>query len=178
MQESHVHATRLHERGFPATAVAASFSKRPRATACVAMLSGMTKIPSPHDAPPLLTDDDVKRRVEALVGPALRDRTLWLLFIDGDRRQAPVVMPINDLPRLPDGVITGLGSVLEGVLPDLATAAGPGSVVFVRERLGPDYILPADRVWAEVLATMCRARRIVVRGTYLTTPGGGTRRLS
>jgi hypothetical protein len=37
---------------------------------------------------------------------------------------------------------------------------------------------PADRVWAEVLATMCRARRIVVRGTYLTTPAGGTRRLS
>jgi hypothetical protein len=92
--------------------VAASFSKRPRATACVAMLSVMTKITSPHDAPPLLTDDDVKRRVEALVGPALRDRTLWLLFVDGDSRQAPVVMPINDLPRLPDGVITGLGSVL------------------------------------------------------------------
>jgi hypothetical protein len=61
--------------------------------------------------------------------------------------------------------------------PDLATAAGPGCVVFVRERRGPDYILPVDRVWAEVLATMCRTRRIVVRGTYLTTPGGGTRRL-
>lgn len=141
------------------------------------MLSGMTRIPSPHDAPPLLTDDDVRRRVEVLVGPALRDRTLWLLFVDGDHRQAPVVMPIEELPHLPDGTITGLGSVLEGFLPELATATGPGSVVFVRERLGPDDVLPADRVWAEVLGTMCRARRILARGTYLATPGG-TQRLS
>jgi hypothetical protein len=141
------------------------------------MLSAMTRIPSPHDAPPLLTDDDVRRRVEALVGPALRDRTLWLFFVDGDHRQAPVVMPIEGTSHLPDEMITGLGDVLEGFLPDLATDAGPGSVVFVRERLGPNDVLRVDRVWAEVLATMCRSRRIALRGVYLATPGA-TRKLS
>ena len=130
----------------------------------------MTESPPPPDLPALLTADDVRRRVESLVGPALRDDTLWLLFLDGDQRQAPVVMPIEDMPALPDETMTGLGCVLEEFLPDLATDRGPGSVVFVRERLGPDGVLPTDRVWAEVLQTMCRARRVVLRGVYLATP--------
>ena len=132
----------------------------------------MTELPSPSVAPPLLTDHDVLRRIETLIGPALRDGTLWLLFVDGDRRQAPVVVPIEDLPRLPDAMVIGLGEVLEGLLPELATAAGPGAVVFVRERLGRDEVLPDDRVWAAVLTTMCRARAIALRGVHLSTPGG------
>ena len=132
----------------------------------------MTEPPSPLIAEPLLTDDDVVRRVEALIAPALRDDTLWLLFVDGDHRQAPVVVPIEDLPRLPDSMVIGLGEVLEGFLPELATATGPGSVVLVRERLGRDGVLPDDRVWASVLTTMCRARAIALRGVHLVTPGG------
>ena len=98
-------------------------------------MTGLT----PATAPPLRTDDDVARRVAALVGCAARDDTLWLLFVDGDDRQAPVVMPIEELSGPPDDeMVTALGDVLEGFLPDLATAAGAGSVVFVRERLGPD----------------------------------------
>ena len=132
----------------------------------------MSETPSPATAVPLLTDDDVQRRVELRIGTAIRDGSLWLLFVDGDRHQSPVVMPIDDTPRLPDAMISGLGQVLEGILPDLATAAGPGSVIFVRERLGPDAVLPDDRVWAEVLTTMCRARGIELRGIHLSTPGG------
>lgn len=135
-------------------------------------MTAMTELPHAADAPPLLTDRDVLRRVEALVGPAARDGTLWLLFVDGDHRQAPVVAPIDDLPRLPDALVANLGQVIEGVLPDLATSAGPGSVVFVRERLGPDAVLPDDRVWSDVLTTMCRARGIGLRGVHLATPGG------
>ncbi len=127
---------------------------------------------SPATAPPLRTDDDVARRVAALVGRALRDDTLWLLFVDGDDRQTPVVMPVEEASGPPDReMVMALGNVLEGVLPDLATAAGVGSVVFVRERLGPDYVLPADRAWAEALATMCREREIRSRGVHLSTRG-------
>jgi hypothetical protein len=125
---------------------------------------------SPATAPPLRTDDDVARRVAALVGCAVRDDTLWLLFVDGDDRQAPVVMPVHELPGPPDDeLVTALGEVLEGCLPDLATATGAGSVVFVRERLGPDDILPADRAWADALVTMCREREIRLRGVHLST---------
>jgi hypothetical protein len=123
------------------------------------------------DLPPLLTDDDVIGRVASLVGTAIRDDTLWLLFVDGDDRQAPVVMPVEDMPDLPDELVPALGDVLDGFLPDLATAAGPGSVVFVRERLGPDHLLPADRAWAWALGSMCRSRGIPVRGIHLSTPG-------
>ena len=133
---------------------------------------------SPATAPPLRTDDDVARRVAALVGRATRDDTLWLLFVDGDDRQAPVVMPVEELSGPPDDeMVTALGDVLEGFLPDLATASGAGSVVFVRERLGPDYVLPADRAWAEALATMCREREIRSRGVHLSTRGM-TKRIS
>jgi hypothetical protein len=133
---------------------------------------------SPETAPPLRTDDDVAHRVAALVGPAARDDTLWLLFVDGDDRQAPVVMPIEELSGPPDDeMVTALGDVLEGFLPDLATAAGAGSVVFVRERLGPDRVLPADRAWAEALEMMCRKRVIRLRGVHLSTRRG-TQRIS
>jgi len=127
---------------------------------------------SPATAPPLRTDDDVARRVAALIGRATRDDTLWLLFVDGDDRQTPVVMPVEEASGPPDReMVMALGNVLEGVLPDLATAAGAGSVVFVRERLGPDFVVPADRAWAEELATMCREREIRSRGVHLSTRG-------
>ena len=130
----------------------------------------MTRLPAPRDLPPLLTDDDIRCRVETLIAPALRDGTLWLFFLDGDQRQSPVLAPIEDLPPMPDGLVDNLGGVLEGVLPGLATDMGPGSVVFVRERLGPAHVLAADRAWADALATMCRARDVVLRGIYLVTP--------
>jgi hypothetical protein len=129
----------------------------------------MTEL-SPATAPPLHTDDDVARRVAALIGYATGSDKLWLLFVDGDDRQAPVVVPIEDLPGPPDGeVVAGLGDVLEGFLPELATATGAGSVVFVRERPGPDFVLPDDRAWAEALGSMCRERKIRVRGVHLST---------
>ena len=137
----------------------------------------MTRLPPPHDVSALLTDDDVRRRVASLIGPALRDRTLWLFLLDGDRRQSPVLVPVEDMPHLPDDVVDGLGCVLEGLLLELATDAGPGSVVLVWERLGPDDVLPADLAWAEALTTTCRARDVVLRGVYLVTPGD-TKRLS
>jgi hypothetical protein len=130
----------------------------------------MTEL-SPATAAPLRTDDDVARRVADLVGRATRDDTLWLLFVDGDDRQAPVVMPLEELSGPPDvALVAALGDVLEGVLPDLATASGAGSVVFVRERLGPDDVLAADRAWGEVLVAMCRKRGIRLRGVHLSSP--------
>ncbi len=136
----------------------------------------MTELMPLPDLPPLLTDDDVLDRVEVVVGHALHDRTLWLLLVDGDRRQAPVVVPVHDLPYLPDDTIEGLGTVLDGVLPALTTDAGPGAVVFVLERFGPGTVHPADRDWAEALMAVCRGHDVSVRGVFLAT-GAGVQRL-
>ena len=81
------------------------------------------------------------------------------------------------MPHLPDDTVDALGEVLEGFLPELATDTGSGSVVLVRERLGPADVLAADRTWVRALTTMCRVRDVVLRGIYLVTPTD-TRRLA
>jgi len=42
--------------------------------------------------------------------------------------------------------------------------------VFVRERRGADYVLPADRARADALVAMCRKRELRMRGVHLSTP--------
>ncbi|WP_433798552.1 hypothetical protein [Actinomycetospora sp. CA-084318] len=132
-------------------------------------------MPPAPDLPPLLTDDDVRDRVESLVGAARADRTLWLVPIDGDRRQPPMLVPIEDVPYLPGDLVTSLGTVIAGFLPALTTDAGPGSIVFVLERFGPATVHPADRDWAEALVAMCAARGVVQRGVFTATSAGVVR---
>jgi hypothetical protein len=139
------------------------------------MLAGMT--PSFATAPPLTTDDAVLERVEQLVGPAIVPRRLWVMFVDGDQRQAPVMMPIDDIPPRPDRTVEGLGAVLAGFVPDLATDTGPGSVVFVLERLGDERVTSADRAWVQALTKACGDVRVAARGVYRSTPDG-VRRLA
>ncbi|MDN5749017.1 MAG: hypothetical protein L0H64_10965 [Pseudonocardia sp.] len=135
-------------------------------------------IPQPTDLPILLTDADVLARVRTLVGPACTDRQLWIMFVDGDGRQAPVLMPISDLPRHPDpGRVTNLARILGGLHDELATDLGPGSVILTLERRGPDSTLPQDREWAQALTDACIAGRVELRGIFLSTRGGVRRLL-
>jgi hypothetical protein len=136
-----------------------------------ATLDGMTTPPLDH--PPLRTEDDVLARVRRLVGHAVTDRQLWVMLVDGDDHQAPVVVPISDLPRHPERRgLAALSHVLAGLRAELATARGPGSVIFARERSGTDDVLPLDRAWAAALAEACRSAEVTLRGVYLSTPGG------
>lgn len=130
-------------------------------------------IPNAATAPLLLTDADALRRVEQLVGPAITNRQLWIMLFDGDGRQAPVIVPIGDVPRRPDpGGLAGLAQVLASLRDDLVTDLGPGSVVLTLERHGLDGVLPADRAWAQALADGCTQAEIGLRGVFLSTPGG------
>ncbi|MQA13092.1 MAG: hypothetical protein GEV09_02690 [Pseudonocardiaceae bacterium] len=129
--------------------------------------------PNFADAPPLLTDADVVLRVEQLVGPAAADRTLWIMWVDGDGRQAPVVMPVEDLPRRPESdMLDGLAAVLGGLRDELVTDLGSGSVILTLERLGPDRVSPDDRTWVDALATSCERAEMGLRGVFLSTRGG------
>ena len=125
---------------------------------------------SPTSLPPLLTDDDVLERVESLLGPALRDRCLWLLLVDGDRRQTPVLMPIEDVPPRPDPtMVDGLVHVLGQVAGALVTSAGPGSAVFVLERTGPGS---GEVAWREALASVCESVGLGLLGVFTSTHDG------
>ena len=42
------------------------------------------------------------RRIEELIAPAIHNGQLWILFLDARRRQLPLMVPIEDIPALPD----------------------------------------------------------------------------
>ncbi len=129
--------------------------------------------PNFAEAPPLFTDADVLLRVEQLVGPAVAGRRLWIMLVDGDNRQAPVVVPIDDLPPRPEPhLLDGLAEVLAGLRDELVTELGPGSVILTLERLGLDGLLPSDRAWADALAAACEHAGLPLRGAFLSTRGG------
>jgi hypothetical protein len=130
-------------------------------------------IPNPANAPLLLTDSDVLERVRQLVGPATVARQLWIMFVDGDGRQAPVIVPISDIPLRPEArVIDNLAAVMAGMCADLTTDVGTGTVVLTLERIGRDTVLPADRQWAAALREACERAGAALRGVYLSTSGG------
>jgi hypothetical protein len=117
--------------------------------------------------------------VEQLVGRATVARQLWIMFVDGDGRQAPVILPISDIPLRPEArVIDNLAAVMAGMCTDLATDVGGGSVVLTLERIGRDAVLAGDRQWAYALREACHRTGAAVRGVYLSTSGGVHRILS
>ncbi|HEY4006379.1 MAG TPA: hypothetical protein VGM60_14505 [Pseudonocardia sp.] len=125
------------------------------------------------DAPPLRTDTEVLDRVRAIVGPAQAGRQLWVLLLDGDNRQLPAVIPISGPPRAPDRRALGsLARLLGGLRAELATSAGPGSVVFVLERAGSDTVLPGDLEWAGALRLAGRQAEVATRAVFLSTDAG------
>jgi len=115
--------------------------------------------------------------VRELVGPALPDRQLWIMFVDGDGRQAPVISPVSGLPHRPDELVPRLGALLGQLVPDLRTDLGRGSVILTLERHGPDAPRPADRDWAQALTDTCIAAAVELRGIFLSTRGGVRRLL-
>lgn len=132
---------------------------------------------TPHisELPALHTDADVQERVSMLVGTAVTDRQLWIMFMDGDGVQAPVIMPIAEMPAAPDPeIVDRLAEVLGALHSDLATEQGPGSVVLTWERRGPDRPQPADLAWARALLDACGASGTRCLGTFLSTPAGIT----
>lgn len=130
------------------------------------------------DAEPLRTKADELDRVRELVGDAIVDGRLWIMLVDGDDRQTPVLMPVDDIPWHPEpGMLAGLGTILAGLADGLRTEAGPGSVLFTLERLGRRDIEPGDRIWATGLAEVCRSAGVRLRGVFASTPAG-VRRVS
>lgn len=130
---------------------------------------------TPHisELPALHTDAEVHERVSMLVGAAAADRQLWIMFVDGDGTQTPVIMPIAEMPAEPDPeIVDRLAEILGTVCDDLATEHGPGSVVLTWERRGGDRTLPDDRAWARALSDACTMSGTRCRGLFLSTSAG------
>ena len=116
---------------------------------------------------PLLTESDLTERVSSLVGRAVKERQLWVLFLDHEFRQLPVLIPIDETPAEPEAVlIDNLVQVLAGVLDQHAPG---GSVILALERWGRTRITRSDQAWADALTLAARDGDVALTGLLLVT---------
>jgi hypothetical protein len=128
------------------------------------MLAPMVVPYEETQALPLITDVDIERRVEDLVGRA-NSRQLWLLFLDEQDIQLPILIPIEGLPTEPtddEG-----GRVVERVR-ELMGEIGACSVVIVLERYGSASLTAQDAAWIRSLRMGCVDRGVSLRAQLLS----------
>ena len=124
------------------------------------------------DSHRLLTDPhDLDDRVRQLIPCAIR-RQLWVILLDEDDLQIPVMVPIGELPlRRREGDDEGLGDMLTL----LSEEYGAAAFVFVVERTGSSRLRDSDRNWLEFLSDLGVGRRFEVRAAYLSHDTGTVR---
>ncbi|MCU1423887.1 MAG: hypothetical protein JWM51_178 [Microbacteriaceae bacterium] len=123
--------------------------------------------PPPYEetrAHPLVTDTDIENRVAALVGRA-QQREIWLLFLDENDIQLPVVLPFSDPPVIPPDDDLAAWSA---VITEVAEITEARSVIVVIERYGTPTFGAADRAWARFLANGCGDAAIPLRAVVLS----------
>ena len=82
------------------------------------------------------------------------ERLLWVILLTAEGRVTPVVLQVEDLPRLPDpGLLDPLMSVIGQVCGEL----GEGTAAVLLSRPGGAGITPAERTWAQQLSDAAAA---------------------
>ena len=100
-------------------------------------------------------------RARTLVGRGLV-RRIWLLLLDDERRQLPLLPQIDGLPVSPDA---GTASTLRTLLDRLGEHAA--HVAIVLERPGGAEPEPDDLAWADAIARASRGADAAVVGVLL-----------
>ena len=125
----------------------------------------MTPIDRPHaDLEPLTTDALIEQRVASLIGRA-QSRQIWLLFLDQNHVQSPLVLPVSDVPVAPaPDDLDNWCELLRGT----TEAVDAGDVIVVIERYAPERLTDADRGWARMLRDGCRVAGVTLRAVVLS----------
>jgi hypothetical protein len=128
-------------------------------------IEGMEPITAAEAAhQPLMSDSDVEKRVESLIGRACR-RQLWMLFTDDSNIQTRDMIAIDDYPTSPGG---GNAELLATRISDWMSRTDAAQVIFVWERRVGERSTPADRAWAKALAVACRECAVSVRAQLIS----------
>jgi hypothetical protein len=117
---------------------------------------------------PLVTDELIEQRVQAIVGRACT-RQVWMLFLDGKDFQIPLILPMADYPESPAG---GNAETFADRVRDILEVARAAQVIFVWERYASDRLTPTDSAWAEQLHRACAAKGVSVRAQLLSHKRG------
>lgn len=118
-----------------------------------------------HEAP-LTSDEEVLVRVDSLIGRANR-RQIWLLFLDAQDRQLPLLMPC-EVPTRP-GRMTG---AFPGFLRELVESVEADAIVSVLERRRGPELTEGDRIWLRLLRDAPAGIGVRQRGPILSSRAG------
>ena len=132
----------------------------------------MTTTPPLPSVPVRSAEELTERWASLLDPPVFGARSLWLSWIGDDGLMLPVVVPIDDLPELPDAaLLMGLRQVHDGVTDDHLD--GEGHLAMALCRPGQPEITASDDEWAEEFRAMFDDGQI--DGTWsLHLAAGGT----
>ena len=108
----------------------------------------MTTTPPLPTVPVRSAEELTQRWLGLLDPPVFGARSLWLSWIGRDGLMPPVVIPVDDLPDLPDTLfVRNLREVSEGLIADLLD--GSGHLAMALCRPGSSAISASDDEWAE-----------------------------
>jgi hypothetical protein len=101
---------------------------------------------------PVRSAAELTRRWAALLDPPVfAARSLWLLWLTGDGRSLPLVVPVDDLPAVPDRpTLRGLADLHETLTEDLDVT----HLAMALCRPGHAAVTAEDDAWAEGLHTV------------------------
>jgi hypothetical protein len=112
-------------------------------------VTGMTTS-SLADIPIRSAAELTERWSTVLAPPVFSARSLWLLWLGADGRMLPVVIPVDDVHRLPDRrLVAGLPEVHRGVAEQFLD--GSGHLALALCRPGGPQITEDDASWAKEL---------------------------
>jgi len=134
-------------------------------------VAGMTTPPLAEV--PIRTADELTRRWEQLLEPPVFGRrSLWLMWLDDDGLMLPVVVPVDDVPPVPDRtMLSGLMHLHDTVAEERLN--GGGHLAMALCRPGHPAITADDGEWAEALDHLLGDGRIDA-GWSLHLAAGGT----
>jgi hypothetical protein len=110
----------------------------------------MTKPPR-ADVPVRTAAELTDRWADLLDPPIFGARSLWLMWLKDDGRALPVIIPVDDIPRVPDhAMLAGLLSVHDTI--SAAHLDGGGHLALALCRPGRPEITEDDDCWLEALS--------------------------
>jgi hypothetical protein len=112
----------------------------------------MTKPPL-ADVPVRSAAELTDRWAYLLDPPIFGARSLWLMWLQDDGRALPMIVPVDDIPRVPDhAMLAGLLSMHDGISD--AHLDGGGHLAMALCRPGRPEITEDDDCWLEALAEL------------------------
>ena len=100
---------------------------------------------------PVRSAPDLTRRWATLLDPPVfTDSSLWLDWLDRDGRLLPLVVPVDELPALPEwSTLSGLLRLHDAVAEQTGWSGGHLALALCRP--GPAAVLEDDAEWADAL---------------------------